>query len=82
MEETDKIIDVLRSTRDAEVAALFKEREDGTYRVSLRSRGPSVGAIARAGGGGGHELAAGFTTEDVGAAVDSIVEKLQRGRGA
>lgn len=80
MPETDKVIDVLRSTRDAEIAALFKEREDGTFRVSLRSRGPSVGAIARAEGGGGHELAAGFTAADVPATVGRIVAHLRHGR--
>ena len=76
MEETDQLIDVLRSTRDAAVAALFKEQEDGSYRVSLRSRGPSVGAIARAHGGGGHELAAGYTTDSVEAAVAQINSAL------
>lgn len=77
IEETDKIIDLLRSTRDADVAAVFKEQGDGSYRASLRSKGPvSVGAIARANGGGGHELAAGFTTDDVGKTVDAIVKEL------
>lgn len=66
LDETDKLIDAIRTTRAADVAALFKEQPEGTYRVSLRSKGPvSVGAIARARGGGGHELAAGFTAEDV-----------------
>ncbi|MDQ4064845.1 MAG: bifunctional oligoribonuclease/PAP phosphatase NrnA, partial [Actinomycetota bacterium] len=66
LDETDKLIDAIRTTRAADVAALFKEQPDGTYRVSLRSKGPvSVGAIARSRGGGGHELAAGFTADDV-----------------
>jgi bifunctional oligoribonuclease and PAP phosphatase NrnA len=64
-QETDGLIDSIRSTRAADVAALFKQQLDGSYRVSLRSKGPSVGAIARARGGGGHELAAGFTAADV-----------------
>jgi phosphoesterase RecJ-like protein len=72
LSDTDKLIDLVRSTRDADVAALFKQQPDDGYRVSLRSKGPSVGAIARANGGGGHELAAGFSTADVEAAVADI----------
>jgi phosphoesterase RecJ-like protein len=79
-EETDQLIDLLRSTRDADVAAIFKQQSGGTYRASLRSKGPvSVGEIARARGGGGHELAAGFTTEDVDATVAEIVAELGAG---
>jgi len=76
IEETDKLIDAVRSTRAADVAALFKEQEDGTYRVSLRSKGPSVGALARRRGGGGHELAAGFTAADVDATVAELRTEL------
>ena len=76
MDETEKLIDVLRSTRAARVAAIFKEQDDGTYRVSLRSRGPSVGAIARANGGGGHDLAAGYTAPSVEEAVEQITRAL------
>jgi phosphoesterase RecJ-like protein len=73
MDETEKLIDLLRATRAANVAAMFKEQPDDTYRVSMRSRGPiSVGAIARANGGGGHELAAGFTASSVDEAVVAI----------
>lgn len=78
MEETDSLIDLLRSTRDADVAAIFKEQGDGSFRVSMRSkRGIHVGEIARANGGGGHDLAAGFTTSDVDAAVTDIADRLR-----
>jgi bifunctional oligoribonuclease and PAP phosphatase NrnA len=78
VDETEKLIDLVRSTRPAEVAAMFKEQADGTYRVSLRSKGPtSVGAIARANGGGGHELAAGFTAESVEAGVAIVLSALE-----
>jgi bifunctional oligoribonuclease and PAP phosphatase NrnA len=77
IEETDQLIELIRATRAAEVAAMFKEQADGRFRVSLRSKGPrSVGAIARAHGGGGHELAAGFTTDSVDAAVAEIKREL------
>jgi bifunctional oligoribonuclease and PAP phosphatase NrnA len=63
-DEADALIDQVRGTRDADVAALLKEQPDGTYRVSLRSKGRvNVGTLARARGGGGHDRAAGFTAE-------------------
>jgi bifunctional oligoribonuclease and PAP phosphatase NrnA len=81
IDETEKLIDEIRSTRDATVAAMFKEQPDGTYRVSLRSKGPtSVGAIARAHGGGGHELAAGFTAPSVEVGVAIVLDALTAGR--
>ena len=76
-DETDKLIDAVRSTRAADVAALFKELGDGKFRVSLRSKGPSVGALARTRGGGGHELAAGFTADDVEQTVITLREELK-----
>jgi phosphoesterase RecJ-like protein len=79
--ETDGLIDAVRSTRDADVAAMFKEQPDGRWRVSLRSKGPSVGAVARARGGGGHELAAGFTSDDIDSTVADIRALLARRSG-
>jgi phosphoesterase RecJ-like protein len=77
-DETDLLIDAVRATRDADVAAIFKEQKDGNYRVSLRSKGPvSVGDIARVHGGGGHELAAGYTAVDVESAVGAILKFLR-----
>jgi phosphoesterase RecJ-like protein len=62
------IIDQLRSIEGTKVAALARELLDGDgsrKKVSLRSTDGQVdvSAIARAGGGGGHRQAAGFTTE-------------------
>ncbi|MFN2524852.1 MAG: bifunctional oligoribonuclease/PAP phosphatase NrnA [Actinomycetota bacterium] len=80
MDETEKLIDLIRSTRAADVAAMFKQQPDGSYRVSLRSKGPrSVGAIARFRGGGGHELAAGFTAPDIDGTVADIRTRLREG---
>jgi phosphoesterase RecJ-like protein len=82
LDETEKLIDLIRSTRSAEVAAMLKEQAGGSYRVSLRSKGPtSVGEIARAHGGGGHELAAGYTAPSVTEAVEGILEALRDHRG-
>lgn len=79
MEETDRLVDTIRATGAVDVAALFKEQHDGSWRVSLRSKGPGIADFARARGGGGHELAAGFTADDRDEAVKALVEDL-RGR--
>jgi bifunctional oligoribonuclease and PAP phosphatase NrnA len=79
MEETEKVIDLIRGTRAADVAGLFKEQPEGGFRVSLRSKGPrTVDGIARGMGGGGHHLAAGFSTDDVDATVEYIVGALAK----
>ena len=76
------MIDFIRSTRDADVAALFKQQPEGHWKVSLRSKAPArVGWLARARGGGGHELAAGFTTDDVAITVASLRDDLRKGPG-
>ena len=50
--------------------ALLRELEDGTHKVSLRSRGEvDVEKIARHHGGGGHRNAAGFALEGDGEEV-------------
>lgn len=75
-DETDGLIDLVRSTRAADVAAMFKEQRDGAWRVSLRSKDRSVGELARGRGGGGHDLAAGFTAPDIQATAASLVAEL------
>ncbi len=64
-EETDGVVDSLRGADGVEVAALVKEQTDGARtRVSLRSETLDVSAIAALRGGGGHKLAAGFSSDD------------------
>ncbi|MDP0397800.1 DHH family phosphoesterase [Tsukamurella strandjordii] len=59
----ESLIDLLRTADDCEVAALFKEGEPGVWSASLRARSlVDVSAFAREVGGGGHRLAAGYTT--------------------
>jgi phosphoesterase RecJ-like protein len=63
LDEVESVIDVVRSARESDVAVVLKEDVDGTFRVSTRSRGATdVGAACLALGGGGHRLAAGFTS--------------------
>ena len=66
---SEGIIDNLRAVAGTKVAALVRELLDpakvGRAKVSLRAGDETVdvSAIARAGGGGGHRQAAGFTTD-------------------
>jgi len=64
---TEGIVDYLRSLEGAAVAALVRDKADGpaARKVSLRSvnDGVDVSKIARERGGGGHERAAGFSTD-------------------
>lgn len=65
MDEIEALIDVVRAAREADVAVVLKQDVDGSFKVSTRSRGRTdVGAACAALGGGGHRLAAGFTSHD------------------
>lgn len=60
-EEVESVVDIVRTTAEAEVAAVIKEQEPGRWTVSLRSRGRiDVAEVAVALGGGGHRGAAGY----------------------
>jgi phosphoesterase RecJ-like protein len=77
--ETDDLIDVFRTDRDADVAVLVKQQKDGRFKVSMRSRGAhDLASIAASFGGGGHRLAAGFTSDRGPAGtIERIVEALR-----
>lgn len=61
-EDTDGIVETIRGIAGVEMAAVLKESDDGTVRVSMRVKNlGNVAAICRQFGGGGHEKAAGFT---------------------
>jgi bifunctional oligoribonuclease and PAP phosphatase NrnA len=77
MEETEDLIDSLRGVRDHRIAVVFKEMTDGRIRVSLRSRNEiDIGSVARKLGGGGHRVAAGYTS---GArSIEDAVAELRR----
>jgi len=74
----ERIIEALRRTSEAEVAAVFKQADDGHWRGSLRSKtSVDVGAVALAMGGGGHKYASGFSsTLDLAATVELLIAKL------
>ncbi|GAA3435491.1 DHH family phosphoesterase [Kutzneria kofuensis] len=74
-EEVESVIDVIRSTSEAEVAAVLKETPSGAWTVSLRAVGRlDVRSVAVRFGGGGHRLAAGFTASGT---ADEVVAGIR-----
>jgi bifunctional oligoribonuclease and PAP phosphatase NrnA len=62
-EQLEALVDVVRATEEADVACVLKGQDDGTWSVSLRSRGATnLARVAMALGGGGHRAAAGYTS--------------------
>jgi phosphoesterase RecJ-like protein len=62
-EQLEALVDVVRATQEADVACVLKGQDDGSWSVSLRSRGVTdVARVAMALGGGGHRAAAGYTS--------------------
>ncbi len=57
----DAVIDTLRTREGVEVAAVIRERADGTVRLSLRTTGADAASLCASFGGGGHRVAAGCT---------------------
>lgn len=77
-EEVESIVDIVRTTREAEVAAVFKEMAPQQWSVSLRSRGCDVAEVATRFGGGGHTLAAGYSATGP---IDGVVSDLAAALG-
>ncbi|OQX49701.1 MAG: phosphoesterase [Epsilonproteobacteria bacterium 4484_20] len=76
--DMDGIVDYARSLATVEVALFAMELEEG-IRVSLRSKGMDVNAIAACFGGGGHKVAAGITFKEgnLQQIIDTIIAKIQ-----
>ncbi|GAB24680.1 MAG TPA: bifunctional oligoribonuclease/PAP phosphatase NrnA [Gordonia polyisoprenivorans] len=75
-EESESVIDIVRTTAEAEVAAVFKEIDAGEWTVSLRSKSTvDLVPIARTHGGGGHRHASGYS--DSGTA-DEVIGRLRQ----
>jgi phosphoesterase RecJ-like protein len=74
-DQAESLIDLVRSAREAEVAAVLKELPGGRWAASVRSKGQvDVGAACVSLGGGGHRFAAGFTSS---ADLDGTVAALR-----
>jgi phosphoesterase RecJ-like protein len=76
LSDVEGVIDVVRTTREAEVAAVLKtDPVDGLLKVSTRSKGAvDVGAVCASLGGGGHRFAAGFTSD---ASLPETLDRLR-----
>ena len=74
-DEVEAVVDVVRTTRGGDVAAVLKEYEPGYWTVSLRTTElVDASVVAGSLGGGGHLRAAGFSFRGDHA---SLVEALQ-----
>lgn len=74
-EEVESVVDVVRTTEQAEVAAVFKEIEPDHWSVSMRSKSDfDLASIASSFGGGGHRQAAGYSA--IGS-IDEVVRALR-----
>ena len=59
-EDCEGLVNYALAIEGIEVALFFREQPDGSFRVSLRSKGAvNVAAVAEEFGGGGHECASG-----------------------
>jgi phosphoesterase RecJ-like protein len=62
-DQLEALVDVVRATAEADVACVLKGQDDGTWVVSLRSRGATdLTRVAIPLGGGGHRAAAGYSS--------------------
>jgi phosphoesterase RecJ-like protein len=77
-EEVESIVDIVRTTHEAEVAAVFKEIEPQHWSVSMRAKSFDLAKVASGFGGGGHTLAAGYSASGP---IDDVVKQLTAALG-
>jgi phosphoesterase RecJ-like protein len=80
-DQLEALVDVVRATEEADVACVLKGQDDGSWVVSMRSRGATdVARVAIALGGGGHRQAAGYSSRlDREATVAELMAMLAMG---
>ena len=86
-DDTQSFLNQLLLLKDAEIVCFFREEDDGTVRISMKSKGKVViNRLAMELGGGGHEYAAGValsapldkTVETVIKRLEALVESFER----
>jgi phosphoesterase RecJ-like protein len=77
-EEVESIVDIVRTTQQAEVAAVLKEIEPGHWSVSMRAKSYDLTGVASSFGGGGHPHAAGYSANGT---ADDVVHALSAALG-
>ena len=77
-EYTEGIVEVLRTSKNVEIAAILKETKEGWTKVSLRSKNVDIIPIVLEFGGGGHTYAAGCTIKKpIPIAFDKLLKRVQ-----
>jgi len=77
-EEVESIVDIVRTTAEAEVAAVCKEIKPGHWSVSMRAKSFDLTGVAGSFGGGGHPHAAGYSADGT---ADDVVAGLRHALG-
>ncbi len=75
---TEGIVEILRSSKTVEIAAILKEINDDNTKVSLRSKKVDLTPIVKKYDGGGHSFAAGCTIKKpISIAYNKLLEDIQ-----
>lgn len=75
---TEGIVEVLRTSKDVEIAAILKETKEGYTKISLRSKTVDLTPIVIEFGGGGHTFASGCTIKKpIAIAFDKLLKRVQ-----
>lgn len=79
-DDLDGFSDFMRSIAGVEVSLMFKEMEDGTCRINIRSKGRIViNKVAQHFGGGGHPFASGANLKKkLNEAIPSVLREVKR----
>ncbi|HEY7054189.1 MAG TPA: bifunctional oligoribonuclease/PAP phosphatase NrnA [Mycobacterium sp.] len=72
-EEIESVVDIVRTTSEAEIAVVFKETQPQQWSVSMRAKSYDLASVAMEFGGGGHQLAAGYSASG---SIDEVVAAL------
>lgn len=73
-DETEGFIDFVMGIDSVKVGACVLEMAKNKYKISFRSKGPDVNAVANAFGGGGHVLASGCQIQGE---YEEVVDKIR-----
>ncbi|PWF99583.1 DHH family phosphoesterase [Levilactobacillus bambusae] len=83
-ESTSAVVPLPGRIKEVLAWAIFVESKDHSYRIRLRSKGPSINELAKVYGGGGHALASGAvakTDEEIKQAIADLDAVCQQFEG-
>ncbi|USS86808.1 DHH family phosphoesterase [Fructilactobacillus cliffordii] len=76
-DSTSAVVPLPGNIKQVVAWAIFVQQKDGSYRIRLRSKGPSINELAKLHHGGGHPLASGATAADE-TEIKTVVEQLNQ----